>query len=146
MPSATGWTPPSEASVRPSSTEDSPHIQRVDMAQVQVTVNGRNYSIACDDGEEEHLAGLAEYVDGRVSELSSSLGQIGEGRLLLMASLLIADDLAETRDRLGDLESTSESARDAATNAIDSLSLSVTETMTAAAGRIEDIAARLENA
>ncbi len=116
------------------------------MAQVQVTVNGRNYSIACDDGEEEHLAGLAEYVDGRVSELASSLGQIGEGRLLLMASLLIADDLAETRDRLGDLESTSESARDAATNAIDSLSLSVTETMTAAAGRIEDIAARLENA
>ncbi len=116
------------------------------MAQVQVTVNGRNYSIACDDGEEAHLAGLAEHVDSRVSELASSLGQIGEGRLLLMACLLISDDLAETRERLGEMEAASENAQKAATDASDNLSQSATEAMTAAAGRIEDIAARLENA
>ena len=68
------------------------------MAQVNVTVNGRQYSIGCNDGEEEHIAYLADYVDNRLKELVDSVGQVGEARLLLMTALLVADDLATAYD------------------------------------------------
>ena len=54
------------------------------MAQVDVTINDRSYKIACDDGQEEHLTQLAAYVDGRVQELVSSVGQVGDARLLVL--------------------------------------------------------------
>jgi len=66
------------------------------MAQIDVAINGRNYQIACDDGQEAHIAQLAEYIDKRVKELVSAVGQVGDSRLLVMVSLLIADELAET--------------------------------------------------
>jgi len=66
------------------------------MAQVEVTVNGRNYRIACDDGQEDHLIELAGFIDRKVAELVSAVGQVGDARLLVMASLLIADELSET--------------------------------------------------
>ena len=72
------------------------------MAQVEVTVNGRNYGIACDDGQEDHLIELAEFVERKVSELVSAIGQVGDARLLVMASLLIADELSETFAALKD--------------------------------------------
>ena len=65
------------------------------MSQIDVTVNGRSYSIACDDGQEDHLRDLAAYVDKRVQELVATLGQVGDLKLLVMASLLIADELSE---------------------------------------------------
>ncbi|NBP72052.1 MAG: cell division protein ZapA [Alphaproteobacteria bacterium] len=74
------------------------------MAQVEVTINGRNYQIACDDGQEAHLVQLGEYIDKRVQELVSAIGQVGDSRLLVMTSLLIADELAET---YADLKKTS---------------------------------------
>ena len=61
------------------------------MAQVDVAINGKSYRIACDDGQEEHLLQLAAFVDQRVQELAASVGQIGDARLLVMASLLISD-------------------------------------------------------
>ena len=67
------------------------------MAQVDVAINGRSYQIACDDGQEAHLSQLGQYVDKRVRELVSAVGQIGDSRLLVMASLLIADELASER-------------------------------------------------
>ncbi len=66
------------------------------MAQVEISINGRNYQIACDDGQETHLAQLGEYVDRRVKELVAAVGQVGDSRLLVMVALLIADELAET--------------------------------------------------
>lgn len=74
------------------------------MAQVEITINGRNYQIACDDGQEAHLVQLGEYIDKRVQELVSAIGQVGDSRLLVMTSLLIADELAET---YADLKKTS---------------------------------------
>jgi cell division protein ZapA len=70
------------------------------MAQVDVTINGRNYQIACDDGQEAHLAQLGEYVDRRVKGLVAAVGQVGDSRLLVMVALLIADELAETYAQL----------------------------------------------
>ncbi len=74
------------------------------MAQITVSVNNRTYSIACDDGEEEHLRDLARYVDAQVMELVRNVGQISESRLLLMGALLIADQLAEADERAAELK------------------------------------------
>jgi len=67
---------------------------------VNVMVNQRAYTIACDEGEEEHLRELARHVDGKVRELLESVGQVGDGRLLLMAALLITDDYLDAVHRL----------------------------------------------
>lgn len=66
------------------------------MSQVDVQINGKSYNVSCDDGQEDHLLELAGYVDQRVQELIKSVGQVGDARILVMACLLIADELAET--------------------------------------------------
>ncbi len=68
------------------------------MAQVTIQINGRGYEVACGPGEEERIAGLAAYVDGKVQEFVGSLGNIGDQRLLVMTSLLLADELWELRE------------------------------------------------
>ena len=76
------------------------------MAQVVVTINGRSYRIACEDGQEEHLTELSGYVSEKVKELVGAVGQIGDTRLLVMASLLISDELTDTRADLADARDT----------------------------------------
>ena len=73
------------------------------MSKITVMVNGRKYEIACDDGQEAHLTRLAQYVDRRVDELIAAVGQVGDARLLLMASLLVADELSEVYTELDSL-------------------------------------------
>jgi len=68
------------------------------MAQVTVQINGRGYQVACGAGEEERIAGLAAFVDGKVQELVGALGNVGDQRLLVMVSLLLADELWEQRE------------------------------------------------
>ncbi len=75
------------------------------MAHVQVTIAGRSYRMACGDGEEGHLVELAAAFDGKIQELRGSFGEIGDMRLHVMAALTMADDLIETRKRIGTLES-----------------------------------------
>src|SRR5260221_357491 len=65
------------------------------MAQVILTINGRDYPIACDDGQEERIRQLGQYVDGKVAEFAKKWGKVGDARLILMASLVITDELAE---------------------------------------------------
>lgn len=74
------------------------------MAQINVSINGRSYLVGCDDGQERHVENLAEYVDKRVRELAESVGQVGEGRLLLLAALLLADELSDLFERIETLE------------------------------------------
>jgi cell division protein ZapA len=112
------------------------------MAQVSVTINGRAYQIACDDGQEDHLRQLAGYIDRRVAELVAAMGQIGDMRLLVMVSLLIADELSEVTQQLDETRKTSDDARSTASKA-DAKAASALEGI---AARIEDIAARLEHA
>src|SRR5438045_2460526 len=70
------------------------------MGQVSVPVNGRSYAITCDDGQETRIRRLAQYVDAKVAEFVGSVGQAGEARLLLLASLVIADELSDANDAL----------------------------------------------
>ena len=67
------------------------------MGQVRITLNGSGYDIACDDGQEEHVMRLANALSERVNQLVTANGQVGEARLLLMAGLLMADDLHSER-------------------------------------------------
>ena len=71
------------------------------MGQVAITVNGRSYRFDCGDGEEARLNELANFVKGRVEALRREFGKAGEERLLLMAALLIADELWDARAELG---------------------------------------------
>jgi len=84
------------------------------MAQVDITVNGRSYSVACDDGQEEHLHRLAAYLDKRVGELAASMGQLGDARLLVMAGLLVSDELSECFEEIKSLRAELESRSQAA--------------------------------
>jgi cell division protein ZapA len=72
------------------------------MAQVTLRINGYAYTVGCKDGEEEHLQAMAGEVDRRIETVKAVAGQSGEARMLVMASLLMADDLFEmSRGRQG---------------------------------------------
>jgi cell division protein ZapA len=75
------------------------------MGQVSVTLNGRTYRLECDEGEESHLSALAEYVASHVDELKRRFGQIGDDRLIVMASLHVTDELWELRRQMEELKS-----------------------------------------
>ncbi len=103
------------------------------MAQVTVTINGRSYPVACNDGEEQRIEELARYVDAKVKTFARELGQIGESRLLVMAALVLADELADARAESGGPGNGAGLDEDIAAAGIENL-----------AQRIETIAARLE--
>ena len=68
------------------------------MAQVDITVNNQNFLIACEDGQEDRLMDLSKIVDDKVGELAAQVGQVGQTRLLVMAALVIADELVDLRE------------------------------------------------
>lgn len=102
------------------------------MASVTVKVNGRPYPVVCGDDEEDHLKYLAEFVDKKVKDLSGSATNVSEGQLLLMASLLIADDLSQAYETIENLKSGNEDKQNPDTEKW--------------AEKIEAIAEQLENA
>lgn len=108
------------------------------MPQITITVNNRDYQIACDDGQEEHLARLGTYIDKRARELTAAVGQIGDSRLLVMVSLLIADELS---DLYADMESLKTDTGVAARMETDQ---NLCQAFDVLAERIENIAERLE--
>lgn len=108
------------------------------MAQVTVAVNGRRYPISCDDGQEAHLARLGTYIDKRVGELVAAVGQVGDAQLLVMVSLLIADELSDAYTELDALRADDNAATRA--DAEDR----VAEAMDRMAERVERIAERIE--
>lgn len=116
------------------------------MAVVDVTVNGRSYQIACDDGEEARLADLARFFDGQVSEVSGSVGRVGEARLILMAGLLISDELSNSLERIEGLESSAAEEAVEGKRVVEELAGNLSSALNALAERIESLAARLESA
>jgi cell division protein ZapA len=110
------------------------------VSQVSVTINGRPYLIYCDDGQEANLTRLGAYVDKRVGQLAAALGKkIDEDRLLVMTTLLIADELSDVITELDALKKERtvagerRKAESDAAQAVEGL-----------AARLEDIAAKLE--
>ena len=74
------------------------------MAQVTVTIGGRVYRLACNEGEEPHLETLAREIDSKIDSIRGSFGEIGDQRLVVMAALTIADELSEAQRTIAALE------------------------------------------
>jgi cell division protein ZapA len=70
------------------------------MAQVTVTIDGKAYRMACDDGQEPHLESLAQYFDGKVQDMRKSFGEIGDMRLAVMAAITASDEVYELRNKM----------------------------------------------
>ena len=68
------------------------------MSQVSVTIDGRKYRLACNEGEEARLESLAGLIDDKIGEMRATFGEIGDQRLVIMAALTIADNLTEARE------------------------------------------------
>lgn len=74
------------------------------MSKVTISLNGRAFTIGCEDGQQAYLRDLAGHLDSHVRDLSDKVGQIGDLRLLLMASLIVADEMREAQGRIEALE------------------------------------------
>ncbi len=119
------------------------------MPLVNIMVNQRAYTIACDEGEEEHLRDLAQHVDAKVRELLATVGQVGDARLLLMAGLLITDDyfdavaqLDQRGRQLDELSAVHEDVK----GKLGKSEADAAKALEAATKRVGDIAARLAQA
>jgi cell division protein ZapA len=116
------------------------------MAQVMVTIAGRSYRMACGDGDESRLEGLAAIFDGRIEELRSAFGEIGDMRLHVMAALTVADELEETQARLQALEGELDLLRqrlESGDQRAKASEIYVADTLTKTAERIERLAKSL---
>jgi len=119
------------------------------MAQVSVTIAGRAYRMACEDGQEPHLEALARHLDGKIGDMRTAFGEIGDQRLIVMAAISIADELSEVKKgiaaleaKLASFEASQQQARDAQARG----EAQIAEALTLAAQRVEDIAKGLNAA
>ena len=116
------------------------------MSQVNVTINGRQFRMACEDGEEARLSRLAEELDASIAALRTRFGEIGDTRLTVMAALTLADQLSETKEKLQRLEPELATLRNASVASADhsqATQTAVVAALNAAAERIENITKRL---
>ena len=116
------------------------------MAQVTVTIDGKSYRMACDEGQEEHLHDLSQKFDRYIGHLKTSFGEIGDHRLAVMAGIMVMDELSELQRRVKGLESeigTLRKTRDEALTKADKNDAALIGVISAVAERMEGLAARL---
>ncbi len=116
------------------------------MAQVTATIAGRQFRLACEDGQEEHLLALSADIDGRIAELRQRFGEIGDTRLTVMAALMVADEMSDVRAQIRRLEEETATLQDARVVAADrakQASAAVVGAFNSAAERIEGITRKL---
>ena len=113
------------------------------MAQISVRIDGRTYPIVCDDGQEAHLAKLALFIDKRIEQLAAAVGRSDDARLLVMASLLVADELMDAR---AELQTARAEAGESPAMAAAAAEDAVARRIERIAERIEGLAERLERA
>ncbi len=116
------------------------------MSQVNVTINGRQFRMACEDGQEDHLRQLARELDERITGLRVQFGEIGDARLTVMAALMVADELSESGRKVRALEADLAALQDARVHAADraqATQAALVAAFTSAAERIEGVAKKL---
>jgi cell division protein ZapA len=112
------------------------------MAHVSVTINGRQYRMACEDGQENHLIWLSGDLDRRIGQLRVQFGEIGDMRLTMMAALTVADELVEAGKRLRRLEEELAGLQDArvvTTERAQATQAAIAAALNSAAERIERV-------
>ena len=110
------------------------------MNHINVTINGRQYRMACEEGQETRLVRLAESLEAKVESLRGKFGEIGDQRLTVMAALTACDELLDANARLEKLEQELTSLRDVRVAAGDrarATQVAVANALNAAAERIE---------
>lgn len=110
------------------------------MPTVEITVNGRQHVVQCGQGEESRVRQLASYVDRRIADLARGQAQVGDARLLLMASLVVADELSDAYDEIKRLRAGTEGSSG------DAEGETAAGVLEQVAQQIEAIAAALESA
>jgi len=110
------------------------------MSHINVTINGRQYRMACEEGQEVRLLKLAESLESRVEELRGKFGEIGDQRLTVMAALTACDELLDANARIRNLEQELTSLRDVRVAAVDR----ARQTQTAVANALNAAAERIE--
>ena len=118
------------------------------MGQVSVSINNRQYRMACEDGQEDHLAQLAHELDERIGRLRADFGEIGDMRLTVMAALIVADELSEQGQRMRRMEEDLAALQDARMVASDrskATENAIAAAFNAAAERIEKLAKALDH-
>ena len=113
------------------------------MAQVSITIGGRTYRMACDDGQEEHLMRLGVELDQKLGQLRDAFGEIGDTRLTVMAAIMVSDELSEARRRIRNLEQEVEGLQEtrlAIADRIEAAERAGAQTIERAAERIEHLA------
>jgi cell division protein ZapA len=116
------------------------------MAAISTTINGRQFRLACEDGQEEHLTKLAQDLDQRIVDLRKKFGEIGDVRLTVMAALTVADELSESMKRIHRLEEelvAMQDARIATSDRTKEASAAVAHAFNSAAERLESITKKL---
>jgi cell division protein ZapA len=116
------------------------------MTQVTASIAGRQFRLACEDGQEEHLQALAHDIDQRIIDLRSKFGEIGDTRLTVMAALTVADELSEAGRRIQRLEeeiAELQDARGVSADRAKAASAAVVHAFNSAAERIEGITRKL---
>src|SRR5947209_11368592 len=112
------------------------------MPQINVTINGRQFRMACEEGEEARLTRLAEGLDQRIARLRTRFGEIGDTRLTVMAALTLADELLESKERLERIEPELAALQEANASSVDRATTSqaaLASALEAAAERIEGL-------
>jgi cell division protein ZapA len=110
------------------------------MNHINVTINGRQYRMACEEGQEAGLLQLAESFEERIGNLRGKFGEIGDARLTVMAALTVCDELLDAGQRIRSLEQELDSLRDVRAVAADrarSTQIAVARALNSAADRIE---------
>ena len=116
------------------------------MGLVNVTISGKIYRMACDDGQEEHLEALGHELGETIELLRSQFGEIGDQRLTVMAAITLADRFSESEKRAGQLEgelAEIEKSRSQAKRETAAREAELAEALDTVAGRIEMLADRL---
>lgn len=116
------------------------------MPQVSVSINGKIYRMACDEGEQERLIGLAEKFETYVDTLKSSFGEIGDQRLTVMAAIMVVDELTEAKRQIKGIEAEITSLRESRNAVVERYEANtekLAERLDNAAQRIGDLAALL---
>ena len=110
------------------------------MSHINVTINGRQYRMACEEGQEVRLLKLAESLETRIQSLRGKFGEIGDARLTVMAALTVCDELVDAGNRIRTMEQELTELRDFRNAAVERARM----TQTAVVNALNSAAERIE--
>jgi cell division protein ZapA len=110
------------------------------MSSVNITINGKQYRVACEPGQEQRLTQLAQDFDDRIASMRTRFGEVGDARLTVMAAMMLGDELVDAKAKVARLEADVGALTDARTGATDRLS----RTEAAVVSALDSVSDRIE--